>query len=382
MQAPPLNIPASANTVRVAVVDSTTNITVPTTTLFSPPIPGFEVLKVNSFSFLIENTTASAGETRRVLFDLGTRTDWATGFSPATLRGLNAMMTLKTSTGEPAAGVAAAKDVHTILGDGGVDPDTVEAIVWSHAHIDHTGNPALFGPGTALVVGPNFGPCKHGHGPGGRTHAHDEGTPFPRLLPGYPQDPESLLVESDYKGRTLRQIKEHEFTLTVGDLRALDYFGDGSFYLLDTPGHAAGHVSGLARVSTKDGGHFVLMAGDAFHHMGELRPSPYKPLPAEFVESKLLSQIEGSAADKPLFALAGPTHLDEAEATTTLVKLQAWDAQPTVFVVAAHDTHVFAALAADDRKGFFPNGTINDFVAQGLVKKTQWSFLQDVAHLK
>ncbi|KAL1895657.1 hypothetical protein Sste5346_005127 [Sporothrix stenoceras] len=382
-----INFPASTNTVRVYVVDSTSDITVPNAFLFGPSVPGFELLKNgNSFSFLIEHTVD--GKTRKVLFDLGTRTDWATGFSPAALKGLEHLMTLKSSTGEPAAALFAAKDVHTVLKDGGVDPDSVEAIVWSHAHIDHTGNPALFGPGTALVVGPNYAPCNHGLSPHVHTHAEKgegegEGdAPPPRLLPGYPEDPESLLVETDYKGRELRQIKQEEFTVTIGGFGALDYFGDGSFYLLDTPGHAPGHLCGLARVSSEDGGHFVLMAGDAFHHMGELRPNPYRPLPKEYVDSKLLSQIEGSAPDKPLFAPAGAMHLNAGEATATLVKMQAIDSDPNVFIIAAHDMHVFAALEAEDRRGFFPQGTINDFVERGLVAQTEWTFLKDVEHLK
>jgi hypothetical protein len=58
----------------------------------------------------------------------------------------------------------------------------------------------------------------------------------------------------------------------------VDYFGDGSFYLLDSPGHLLGHICGLAR-TTNDS--FILMSGDMAHHAGEYRPTEYRPLPRE-----------------------------------------------------------------------------------------------------
>jgi hypothetical protein len=45
-------------------------------------------------------------------------------------------------------------------------------------------------------------------------------------------------LEADYDGRRIRQIDfENESKgLKIGDFRAFDWFGDGSFYLLETPG--------------------------------------------------------------------------------------------------------------------------------------------------
>lgn len=47
----------------------------------------------------------------------------------------------------------------------------------SHWHADHTGDPSTFPPTTELVVGPGF---KN------------------KLLPGYPADPNGLILESDH----------------------------------------------------------------------------------------------------------------------------------------------------------------------------------------
>jgi hypothetical protein len=73
-------------------------------------------------------------------------------------------------------------------------------------------------------------------------------------LPGYPTNPEGLILETDYKyvdelvypvqllirnrGRELHEIDfdPHSGATTIGDIRAVDYFQDGSFYLLDSPG--------------------------------------------------------------------------------------------------------------------------------------------------
>ena len=87
----------------------------------------------------------------------------------------------------------------------------------SHHHLDHTGNPAGFPPSTSLIVGPGFRET---------------------VLPGYPTNPSSQVLEADYQGRDLRQInfEEESHGLEIGGYRAMDYFGDGSFYLLETPG--------------------------------------------------------------------------------------------------------------------------------------------------
>ena len=54
--------------------------------------------------------------------------------------------------------------VAEILTENDVPLDSIEAVVWSHAHFDHTGRPSLFEPKTALIVGQGtkeaFGPQK------------------------------------------------------------------------------------------------------------------------------------------------------------------------------------------------------------------------------
>lgn len=104
----------------------------------------------------------------------------------------------------------------------------------SHYHFDHTGDPSTLPASVKLVVGPGF---------------------KQKCLPGYPSDPKSPVLESDYayvtrfnereftyelcSGRELEEISFQD-SIKIGAFRAHDFFGDRSFYLLDVPGHAVG----------------------------------------------------------------------------------------------------------------------------------------------
>lgn len=47
---------------------------------------------------------------------------------------------------------------------------------------------------------------------------------------------------------------------------AHDFFGDGSFWLVDAPGHCLGNMAALARVKRKDGViKWAFLGGDCFH---------------------------------------------------------------------------------------------------------------------
>ena len=57
-------------------------------------------------------------------------------------------------------------------------------------------------------------------------------------LPGYPTDQDSVLLETEYLGRDMRELKFsiESRGLKIGGMEAFDYFHDGSFYLLHAPG--------------------------------------------------------------------------------------------------------------------------------------------------
>jgi hypothetical protein len=52
---------------------------------------------------------------------------------------------------------------------------------------------------------------------------------------GKPEE-DSPILPSYYANRTLREISEAEFNLDIAGFAVYDYFGDGSFYLINSPG--------------------------------------------------------------------------------------------------------------------------------------------------
>jgi hypothetical protein len=253
------------------------------------------------------------------------------------------------------------------------ETDPIEAIFWSHWHWDHTGNPNEFPSTTKLIVGPGF---------------------KANLLPGYPSNTESSLLESDYNNRELIELDfvgDSRAGFKIGQFNALDYFGDGSFYLLDSPGHAIGHICGLARVTSSPDS-FIFMGGDAAHHGGEWRPSPYLPLPKEitpnpfapvsmrmspcpgamFENAKLLPNGPSKPFYTPAKLEVGQIHYDVEEATRSIEKMQEYDGQEAenILVVVAHDESLLDII------DFFPEKA-NDFMRKGWVKEGRWRFLAD-----
>lgn len=57
-------------------------------------------------------------------------------------------------------------------------------------------------------------------------------------MPGYPENAKAKILQADYDGRKLHQIDfDSEFkAIRIASFRAVDWFEDGSFYLLETLG--------------------------------------------------------------------------------------------------------------------------------------------------
>ncbi|CAK7203317.1 hypothetical protein SEUCBS139899_006048 [Sporothrix eucalyptigena] len=323
----------------------------------APPVPGLDSWKSPSpsLSFLLEHPSG-----RKLVWDLGIRKDW-TNYAPSIANYIP-------TTGYQFDNL---RNVADILEENKVALTDIEAVIWSHWHWDHIGDPSSFPPSVDLVVGRGFKEA---------------------MLPGAPANPTSPIQESDYKGRTLREIAfEGEHVVKIGQFEAFDYFGDGSLYLLDTPGHAVGHLSALVRTTVYDGKHtFVLLGGDVCHYTGILRPSAHLPVPQEIlphpcctagtVATATGSFCPGTAFDDlqkdrgraPTDTLYDLTFgLDVPLATQTVGKLQELDCDDNVFVIIAHDRFV------RDVVPHFP-ASINSWHAEGWGQKVRWAFLGDL----
>lgn len=131
------------------------------------------------------------------------------------------------------------------LRSGGINPSEIEFVILSHVHYDHHGDPEDF-PGARFFVG-------HGamellsHGLGGvASHQHFDPKLFDGLEAGELPDP-----------------GESDAWKPLGPLpKTLDLFGDGSVYLVETPGHLPGHVNLLCRIRAEK---WVALCGDAYH---------------------------------------------------------------------------------------------------------------------
>lgn len=125
------------------------------------------------------------------------------------------------------------KDVVDILSEHGVSPSSIDAVIFSHHHWDHGGDMTKFPSSTSIIVGPG---CKA------------------RYLPGWPVDPQAADTTSDlYEGRKTLELEfkaDDPKVSEISGFRSYDWWGDGSFYILSTPGHATGHLSALARTAS------------------------------------------------------------------------------------------------------------------------------------
>ena len=265
-------------------------------------------------------------------------------------------------------------DAVDILNSASVPLSSINSIIWSHHHVDHRGDPSLFPSSTSLVVGPGF-------------------KSNPKTYPGYPNNPEALTVQDAFEGRHLIELDFSESQLKVCGLRAIDWFDDGSFYLLEAPGHTNDHVMALARTAEEK---FILLGGDAAHHCGEFRPTPLVPLPesispSPFEPPKSLSScpssifepIHRSAADSksdfrttPFYEAAPIMETDALASRLTLEALKTLDSSPDVLVVIAHDSSLLNILGLypdlkADLTGWEEGGGRN---TKGIGR---WRFLKD-----
>ncbi|EXJ75366.1 uncharacterized protein A1O5_02062 [Cladophialophora psammophila CBS 110553] len=146
-------------------------------------------------------------------------------------------------------------------------------------------------------------------------------------------------------------------TLQIGQFKAYDFFGDGSFYLLDVPGHAVGYMAGLVR-TTQDT--FVLFGADICHFASSIRPSS-----APLVYQEPFTHISTDAAT---------FYKDPPVAEKSVLGLMEFDADPCILVTIAHDP------AALDVYDFFPRGNLNDWQQKGWKEAARWGFLSELPY--
>lgn len=207
------------------------------------------------------------------------------------------------------------------------------------------------------------------------------------------------------------RIHEPEFPLNIGGFRGHDYFGDGSFYLLDVPGvrrdifpslrltltswqHAVGHICGFARTTPDT---FVFMGADCCHFAGMIRPSTYHPLPSIIPPEQVdalrpkpcpcsvftkqhpaASQGDDKTRTQPFYKIStapGSAYSFAAAAQKTAELLLLFDADPNVFVCLAHDGALFDVLPLYNSD---PTSDISDWKDKDYDARARWGFLNEL----
>jgi glyoxylase-like metal-dependent hydrolase (beta-lactamase superfamily II) len=143
------------------------------------------------------------------------------------------------------------------LRERGIDPRSIDLVVMTHLHFDHSSGMAEFAGSKFLVTAPEWKaastqsqPLLHGY-----RHAHYD----------YAFDYRTL----DYDDAPIGSYASFA--------RTFDLFGDGSVRLAFTPGHSQGHQSVICRLRDRD----LVIAGDAIYTLAQLDDAPPPPRPED-----------------------------------------------------------------------------------------------------
>ncbi|KAJ7471314.1 beta-lactamase-like protein [Mycena galericulata] len=194
--------------------------------LYIKGAPPTEVAVCPSIAFVLQHSASG----KQVVFDLGIPRN--TENLPPAVKGVIAKYMP----------VQVLQDAAESLKKGGLDPADVETVILSHLHFDHIGDHSPFTHAT-FVIG---GDVQH------------------ELLTGFPYTPASDVLATSVPVDRTRFLAASEFNTSVGPFpRAMDYFGDGSLYLVDAAGHMSGHINALARTSSN--GSWIYLGSDTAH---------------------------------------------------------------------------------------------------------------------
>ena len=144
---------------------------------------------------------------------------------------------------------------------GGVSPDYIDAVILSHVHYDHHGDPEDFQK-AKFIVGNGAKDVLQNGVPGKGSHQAFD----PKLL----QEERTWELPRAINSSGMRLPRSNGTSFEwewkpIGPFQySIDMYGDGSVYIIDSPGHLPGHVNLLCRTSPKK---WVFLGGDTAHDM-------------------------------------------------------------------------------------------------------------------
>lgn len=199
---------------------------------------------VPSMCFLIQHS-GHDGKSTKMVFDLGIKRDlnqYAQG------------MQAHISKRQP---IHTQPDCKASLEAGGLNAASdIDYVIPSHTHWDHIGTPGDY-PNSKFIVG------------SGTFHIFKNGAPhYPADMfekePLPPSHSYELPPTPDSKSKDIAgsQQTDHKWTPLGPFPNTIDFFGDGSVYLIDAPGHLQGHTNLLACIGESK---WVYLGGDCCH---------------------------------------------------------------------------------------------------------------------
>ncbi|KXT11872.1 hypothetical protein AC579_5196 [Pseudocercospora musae] len=205
-------------------------------TFFVKPADPNAKRTVPSLTFLIQRPnhppnfpSKNAAQPFRLMFDLGLRKSQSR-YPDKLQKHINGRAPFKLEPG-----------VAQQLTDRGLSPEDIDLVILSHVHYDHHGDPEDF-PNAQFRIGHGaMDVLKNGLG-GVASHQ--------LFVPDTLPDDRSSELSDPSAWPSLPPFPH-----------VLDLFGDGSVYVVDTPGHLPGHVNLLCRTERR----WVMLCGDAFH---------------------------------------------------------------------------------------------------------------------
>ena len=202
---------------------------------------------VPSMCFLIQHPNQKGQNPKRIVFDLGIKRD---------LTQYAAGMQDHLSKRQP---IINQPDTKASLEAGGLDAaKNIDYVMLSHTHWDHIGLSSDY-PNSKFFVG------------SGTLHIVKNGAPhYPASM--FEKDPLPLDRTSEFppapKSATKdiacpekQQVSQQWQSISTIP-HSIDFFGDGSVYIIDAPGHLQGHVNLLARLGPD---RWAYLGGDCCH---------------------------------------------------------------------------------------------------------------------
>ncbi|KAK4239527.1 NAD binding domain of 6-phosphogluconate dehydrogenase-domain-containing protein [Achaetomium macrosporum] len=299
---------------------------------------------VPSLAFLIRHPSplpAGGSKVTRIVFDLGIKRDLS-GYTPAQRAHIAQRQPVITDP-DCAASLRSSK------ADKPLDPaKDIDFVILSHVHWDHVGTPSDFPRSTFVVGSGTLDLLKNGAGPLYPAELfNDDELPASRAVE-FPAVPNGATVPAETPKHTPTppdtaailpaSAAGWAWRPLAGFPAVLDFFNDGSMYVIDSPGHLFGHVNLLVRLAPR---RYVYLGGDCCH------------------DPRILSGEKGIAMYDDGRGGMRSVHVDTGVAARTLERIRDFvrerklggdEGEVEVEVVVAHD----ATWRERNRERFWP----------------------------